>query len=166
MEFVSNAQTITFSMFMEFAVKSNPNVKISTDKLESVKLVIKAMELSMDNASELTWSIQMEQVARPGLMENVLNAQPDGTSTQAAFADQLATFAELGQQLANVKHVIQVILLLKVNAFQIQISSDPLKMIFVLFGKKESVLSALTELSSIQTQFANKSQLNALLGIP
>ncbi len=54
MEFVSNAQTITFSMFMEFAVKSNPNVKISTDKLESVKLVIKAMELSMDNALELT----------------------------------------------------------------------------------------------------------------
>ncbi len=108
----------------------------------------------------------MEQVARPGLMENVLNVQPDGTSIQATFANQLATFAELGQLLANVKHVIQVMLLFKVNAFQIQTFSDPLKMIFALFGKKESVLSALTELSSIQTEFADKSQLNAPLGIP
>ncbi len=73
---------------MEFAVKSNLNVKISTDKLESVKLVIKAMESPMDNASKMTWSIQMKQAARPGLMENVRNAQPDGTSIQATFANQ------------------------------------------------------------------------------
>jgi hypothetical protein len=41
--FAFNAQIITISMQMEFVVKSNPNVKISTDKLEFVKPVMKDM---------------------------------------------------------------------------------------------------------------------------
>ena len=50
MESASNVLITTFSMQMEFAVKSNPNVKISTDKLEFVKLVTKDMESLMVNA--------------------------------------------------------------------------------------------------------------------
>lgn len=53
MESALNAQIITFLMLMESAVKLHPNVKISTVKLESVKLVIKAMALSTEFAQEL-----------------------------------------------------------------------------------------------------------------
>lgn len=52
MESAFNALIITISMTMEFAAKSNLNVEISTDKLESVKPAMKDMELSMANVSE------------------------------------------------------------------------------------------------------------------
>ena len=52
MEFALNAQTIITSMKMESAAKSNPNVKISTVKLEFVKLVIKDMVSSMESVLE------------------------------------------------------------------------------------------------------------------
>lgn len=52
MESAFNVQIIIISMQMEFAVKSNLNVKISTDKWESVKPVMKDMESSMANALE------------------------------------------------------------------------------------------------------------------
>lgn len=53
MESVFNVQITTFSMHMVFAAKSNHNVEISTDKLESVKPAMKDMESSTENVSEL-----------------------------------------------------------------------------------------------------------------
>ena len=44
MESVFNVLIITISMQMVFAAKSNHNVRISTDKLDFVKPVMKDME--------------------------------------------------------------------------------------------------------------------------
>lgn len=52
-ESVSNVLIITISMRTEFAAKYILNVEISTELLEFVKPVMKDMELSMENVSEL-----------------------------------------------------------------------------------------------------------------
>lgn len=53
MESVFNVQIITFSIQTEFAAKSNPNARISIDKLVSVKPAIKDTELSMEYVFKL-----------------------------------------------------------------------------------------------------------------
>jgi hypothetical protein len=107
----------------------------------------------------------MELVVKHGLMENVLNAQLDGISMPLEFANQSATNVELGLPLENVKAAIQVTLFLAHNVSKILIHLYQLPMIFVQSGKIKHVLNALIEHSSIQTEFVNKFQLNALHGM-
>ncbi len=164
MESAFNVQPTTFSMQMEFVVKWNLNVKISTDKSEFVKPAMKDMKSSMLNALELTWSTQLERVVRLGPTENVLNVQADGTSMPAESANQSATNAEPGLQVEFANHVIQAMLLLMDTVLKIQTHSDQPQMTSVLSGRIESVLHVLTEPISMPTESADKFQLNVPLG--
>ena len=165
MESAFNVQTITISMQMECAAKWNLNVKISTDKLEFVKPATKDMESSMDNVSEPIWSTQTELDAKLGPVENVLNAQSDGTSMPQEFAEPFLLNADHGLPPVNAILVIQAMLLLKDDAFKIQTHSYQLPTISVQFGRIESVFNVLIELSSTQMEFVNKYQPNALHGM-
>jgi hypothetical protein len=98
-------------------------------------------------------------------MESVLSAQPDGSSMPLNFAEQSLTNADHGPSPVDAKLAIQAMLLLMGNAFKIQTHSYQLPTISAQFGRKESVLNVLTELSSIQTEFADKFQPNAQLGM-
>ena len=98
-------------------------------------------------------------------MENVLNAQSDGTSMPQEFAEPFLLNADHGLPPVNAIPVIQAILLLKDNAFKIQTHLYQLPMISVQFGRIESVFNVLIELSSTQMEFVNKYQPNALHGM-
>jgi hypothetical protein len=80
-------------------------------------------------------------------------------------ADQSQFNAELGVMPATANHAMQVMSLLKDNVFKILTHSFPPPTIFALFGKEESVLNVLKELSLIQMESAKKFQLNARPGM-
>ena len=104
--------------------------------------------------------------AKPGLMENALNAQTDGISMPMEIVNKSAIFVELGPSLVCAKLAIQDLLFKPMaNVLPIQAHSDQPKTIFALFGTKEFVSNALKEVSSIQTEFVDKYQPTAPHGI-
>ena len=94
--------------------------------------------------------------AKLGPLENALNAQQDGTSTPLESAEPSQTNADHGPQLKIAIHAIQVMLSPMDNVFKILTHSSQLLMTFAPFGRIESVLDALIELSLTQMEFANK----------
>lgn len=107
----------------------------------------------------------MVLAAKLGSVENALNAQQDGISMPLESVKLFLTNADHGMPLVNANHAIQVTSSLLDNVFKIQTHSFQLKTISAQSGVTESVLNALIELSSIQTEFANKFLPNAQLGI-
>lgn len=104
--------------------------------------------------------------ARPGLTESALNAQTDGTLMPMEIANKSAIFAEPGPLLVYAKPATQDSSFKPMaNVLPIQTHSDQPRTIFALSGVKESALNALKELSSIQTEFAEKFQPTAPHGI-
>lgn len=78
------------------------------------------------------------EAAKPGLMENVLNAQRDGFSMQMISALQLVITVIHGVKMENVKAVIKVMLLKMDNVSKIHLSLFQVKIVFVPNGKIEN----------------------------
>lgn len=103
--------------------------------------------------------------AKLGPLENAFNAQQDGTLMPLESAEPSQTNADHGPQLEIAIHAIQVMLSPMDNVFKILTHSSQLLMTSAPFGRIESALNVLIELSLTQMEFANKYQLNALHGM-
>lgn len=103
--------------------------------------------------------------ARLGPLESASNAQQDGTSMSQVSAELSLPNADNGLQMEIVIHATQVTLSPMDNVFKTPTHSSQPPTIFAPSGMKEPVLNVLTELSSIQTEFADKYQVNVQHGM-
>lgn len=139
MEFVSNALTDTTLIKMEFAVKLNLNARSSTWLKAFVKVATKVGKSLMANVFKLISSTVTTEDAKPGKMENVLNAQKDGISMKTKFVLQSVIYVIPGVKTENVIPAIKAMLSQMDNVLKIQTCLFQVLIAYVLNGKKENV---------------------------
>ena len=110
MEFVSNAHNAITSIRMVFVAKLSLNAKHLMSQKASVKAAIKDGKSLTESVFKKTLLTQIRKDVKHGKMENVFNAQKDGTLMLMEFVKKFLIYAIHGLKMENARPAIKAML--------------------------------------------------------